>query len=490
MKANKILIIGLDGATWELLSPWIEEGILPTIRHLIREGVGLTLLSTIPPYTPQAWTSLITGVNPGKHGILGFAIPKGNLLQKKLLNSTDIKSPILWDILNENGVSTGLINIPMTYPPRPVDGFMVTGMMTPSLESNFTYPPRLKDVLLNSIPNYVIDVPVGDRDRKSLSIIARIEKALEERAKVCFFLLKKFPVEFFFVVFETPDRLQHLFWKYLDCNSPLFSTKKGASIREKVKKIFKKLDQIIEELIEKWGQDALVILLSDHGFGPYEGIFYINNWLAEQGFLKKKNSMKSDIMANALKYLKLKKFAKYILPRKTLRDLKASTLESIDWTSSIAWSAPPPMQGIYIKKTIDSKNEIIAEIVSRLKEIKSSYSSDVLFKKIWRKEELYNGPYTHMAPDLILPGLDVGLDFSEALITRESIIWDFKNPRGNHRREGILIMYGKGVKTLGFLPHLKADIKDVMPTLLYYLGLHIPSHLEGSVLKNILTENF
>ena len=144
---RKVLVIGLDGATFDLLAPWIERGRLPTLARLIEEGVSGTLESTSPPISSAAWASFATGKNPGKHGIVDFVHPEENGYRVTIVNSKKRGSKALWNLISEAGGQVGVVGVPVTYPPEEVNGFMISGFLAPSSKSDYTYPPSLRQEL-------------------------------------------------------------------------------------------------------------------------------------------------------------------------------------------------------------------------------------------------------------------------------------------------------------------------------------------------------
>ena len=123
----KLLIIGIDGATLDLILPWVESEHLPTIGRLIKSGVHGDLASTLPPVTSPAWPTFMTGCNPGKHGVFDFIQPTGS--DFSLVNATKIKQPTIWQRLSSAGYRVGVLNVPVTYPPKPLNGFMISGIV-------------------------------------------------------------------------------------------------------------------------------------------------------------------------------------------------------------------------------------------------------------------------------------------------------------------------------------------------------------------------
>jgi len=224
---NKILIIGFDGVDPDLLDQLIKEGILPNFKKLIENGAYAHIKSSIPIITTVAWTSFITGKNPGKHGIFGFVNYKGDSFKLNILNSSDRKTEGIWKSLNSYGVSVGIFNLPSLYPPEEINKFMVCGMLTPNKNCRFTHPKELQEQLLKEIPDYEIDVGVikaayNSRD----TLLKNMYFLTEKRYEATKFLLKNYPCDVFISIITETDRMQHYFlndpkalrdyFKYLD----------------------------------------------------------------------------------------------------------------------------------------------------------------------------------------------------------------------------------------------------------------------------------
>src|ERR1051325_9352411 len=157
-KVPKVVVIGLDAATWTLINPWMAEGSMPNLAKLMQAGVSGSLQSVLPPITPPAWTSFMTGKNPGKHGIFNFIETEPGGYAMKYSNATSRRSPTIWKLLNDAGFSVGTMNIPFTYPPEKLNGFQISGMDTPSESSPFIHPPELRDELLPHLGQIHLDI--------------------------------------------------------------------------------------------------------------------------------------------------------------------------------------------------------------------------------------------------------------------------------------------------------------------------------------------
>ena len=261
------LVFGLDGATFELFDPWIMVGKLPVIGQCLREGTRSTLRSTPLSNSAQAWSSFITGKNPGKHGIYDFfeRVPDGYGV--RFLNASFRKGKSLWRLASDAGRRVGVMNVPITYPAEPVNGFLIPGLDAPGMDNRFAYPRGLMDEIDQQVGRYVLEAGIWGYIRRGKPEAA-LEKLLEMarvRTATASYLLKTKKWDLFVVVYTATDKAQHHFWKYIDPSRPEFlSTQPHGSA---ILQVYQQIDQGIARLIQAAG-DATVIVMSDHGAGP------------------------------------------------------------------------------------------------------------------------------------------------------------------------------------------------------------------------------
>jgi predicted AlkP superfamily phosphohydrolase/phosphomutase len=177
--SRKLLIIGLDGATFDLLDPLMDDGRMPNLRGLAAKGVRSDLLSVIPPVTPAAWTSFMTGKSPAKHGIFHFRQFDPLTGEERVHNSASISDTTLWEYMSAGGISVGVVNVPMTFPPLKVNGFLVSGVDTPSLREDYTYPPELKEEISFRFPNYGLLPALSFDSRSDRDFRAKVQRAID-----------------------------------------------------------------------------------------------------------------------------------------------------------------------------------------------------------------------------------------------------------------------------------------------------------------------
>ncbi|HID63217.1 MAG TPA: hypothetical protein EYP49_10820, partial [Anaerolineae bacterium] len=502
---------GLDGATWDVLDPWITDGSLPNLARLRHNGSWGVLFSSIPPISAAAWSTFMTGKRPGKHGIFHFIKLFDNNDstddKREIVNARSIKSSTLWDIMGHHDRKVALINVPMTYPPRPVNGFMITGLLTPRNASTFTYPPELS----REITDYVIDL---DRfiDKKpfqaahdpeviapTLSLVQEFRDMLEKRAKVSLSLMSSRPWDVFMVVFTGTDRMGHYLWPY-HRSADVDDSPETQELCHAVHQYYTRLDEIVGELVERAGEDVTVIVMSDHGMGPtHTKRVHCNNWLYQRGWLSARTeSVRITNPDGWLRRLGLPrdKIGRVILRIPWLagsRLVKNATQKrpaaaDVDLEQSKAYCMPMhnTITGIRINLEGEGKTALLQEIVKELKKIVDPETEQPVVQQVYRGEDYYHGPYADNIPDIIVImkpdyGCNYRLSPYSSAVTKRPGALD----RGMHRLEGIFMVSGPAVvPNPGPLSGL--GIEDVAPTILYLMGLPVPSDMDGRVLTEIL----
>ncbi len=487
---RRVLVIGLDGATLDLIVPWAARGELPTFSWLMGEGAHGHLKSTMPALTPPAWTSSLTGKNPGKHNIFDFFVHERGSYKRRIVSARDRKSKAVWNILSECGKKVGVFNVPITYPPEEVKGFMVTGMLTPYVANNFTYPFELKDELLKMV-GYRIEKNLGDLLKgNEVDFLKNITETTENKNKALLYLLKKFEWDLFVGVFDALDSLQHFFWKYIDEQHPQYKELSTLPLRDAILNHYKQLDRLIAEILGTIEKEGSVIIYSDHGFGPLYKDVFLNNWLEEKGFLKLRWNVQG---------LRLRLYKKNtILPTKIKNRLVKDHFKYSKLISAINWKATKSyffsLSGQAIRLNVKAREPggMIAAgeeyenvrdlLVQELQELKDPETGEALVEKVFKREEIYSGDFVENAPDLLLSmkeGYTLQEGFGKDLIMPATQRHAIRS--GTHRANGILFMKGKGIRKGVFIE--SAEVVDIAPTLLYMMGLPVPHDMDGKVLK-------
>ena len=514
MSKERVLVLGLDGATFDLIIPFIEKGILPNLENLIKGGVSGDLESTIPPLTLPAWYSLATGKNPGKLGIFDL-VERRNYSYSTHPYSISLKEKSLWNYLNEHGYRTGILNFPGTFPPRKVDGFVVTGMLTPSERENYTYPSSLKAILNHLVGEYKLDVDqmmYSDED----AFLKDIFDVTTKRGKTAEYLIQNFDWSFLMVVFTSIDRIQHVMWKYIDQTHPQYDSKKAKRYSEYIKYYWRKLDTIIGKLIKKVGKETTIIIVSDHGFGPRNQTFYVNEWLRGRGYLKLKKAKRKSPLTKIAEYLYDRfgntMFYHYfigllqkLISRKFIYRFfyqfwsHEGMINKIDWKNTKAFSClhTSILGNIYVnlegrepEGTVIKENyeDVRNHIINDLKKLIDPKTGKQMNVKAYKREEIYYGPYTDQAPDIIF-SINNGECESDVRFGHTTIIRQGTNDvrqSGTHRDKGVFIAHGANIKQGHKIKGAK--IIDITPTLLHIFGVPIPKNIDGRVLKDIFKQ--
>ena len=492
---QKVLLLGIDGITYSVLDPAFEAGHMPNYKALLDRSASGILTSTVPPYTPPGWTSIFTGVNPGKHGIFGFTL--GNVQQSKGLVRLDrVTAPAIWNAMNAQGKRIGVFNIPMTYPAPAVDGWSVSGMLTPEgggqTPDNFTHPESLAAEIAELTGRYEIDIEVDyAEDWKSTQIIERLSKNLAAKRKALKHLLDKDPsLPLLFAVLEAPDRLMHVPYKYIDPRCEHYSRPEAAPIRERAWEFFDECDAMIGDMLAWAGDDAYVITMSDHGFGPKDKSVNVNVALREWGLLSVGGA---GAVTKSAGLRKLARRAKKALPKSVWQKAKGAAQGSIDWSRTKAFSAPIPQQGIYVNLEGREPNGSVPqseyegvrdEIIKRFTELMDPDDGKPVLDLIHKREDVIYGPQAVNAPDLFPVCREYSYELSDGLYS-PGILDDYRDlPRGFHHMDGVFGVAGPGIEARS---GLLASLYDITPTALYLAGCKIPE-VDGKVLTELLPQ--
>ncbi|KPL17771.1 MAG: hypothetical protein AMJ92_11060 [candidate division Zixibacteria bacterium SM23_81] len=508
---KRVILLGLDGGTFDLLKPWIQENLMPNLGKIMRQGTYGELASTVPATTPPAWSTCITGKNPGKHGIYDFRESFLRDRQRALVNSTSLRAKKLWHILADHGKQVGLVSVPLTYPPERVNGFVISGLLTPDSESVYTSPPELKEQLLKAIGDFVvnIDIPRYDTDalEDCLVFFRDILYSFQKRRDAFFHLMSQHQWDFFMIVFIFADRIQHLFWKYMDPTTKLYGTKRAIQLREKIRECYRAFDEMLGQLMAELDPETQLFIMSDHGFGPTRAWIYVNSFLARLGLLKLKPSKAiSKLIFCQAESLGETPWVKKLLPNKlqravrhrirTTRSTFRSEVESaIDWGQTKAFFASMASQGIFINTKRDGfglvepgqeYQQLRKFIKEKLLELKDPWTGDQVVDQVMFKEEIYSGPEAQFAPDLVFVARKYAYlgrhHFGSLKIIRSAE----NTPVGFHRSDGIFIARGSMIQEGKEIQG--ANIADIAPTVLYTLGLPVPDDMDGKCLREVFRE--
>jgi len=455
-----LLIVGLDGASYDLCERWIDErwieqGHLPNLARIKYEGKLVPLKSTIPSVSPVAWSTFMTGSNPGEHGVFGFFVPERPGPYEpptyfRPVNSGDCHGKRFWEKMNEAGLSTGIVGVPVTYPVQPVQGHMVAGLLAPHLSTpGATYPPGLSAEITAEVGPYRT-VPRGIYASGGEQLLMReLHTCLELRGRLAQYLLDNHRCDVHvFILYET-DVVQHKMWRFMDSSHPrydyLAAQRWGSAIRE----IYTHADSIVGQLMRQLGQQDSIIVVSDHGSGALHGTVHLNSWLAEEGYLVPNRGGKEWLLrfSAAHKFVQgctriLRQMG--VLGRISIdqkkRRLVASgflTADSINWKCSEAYSLG--FEGaIY---TVGENHAAITEkIAAGLKNLEEPDSGGPLVDSVCAAQDVYAGDWVEYGPSLILRLAGGRYNASQKMFAPQLV--STPTDSGTHSPTGILGAWG------------------------------------------------
>jgi len=491
MSEKKLIIVGLDGGTFDVIDPLIELGVLPNIKALKRAGAHGILKSVIPPQTGPAWTAIATGISPWKSGAYSFLMSHKNSWNFTTISSANLRDKAFWDLLAKDGLRIGIWNYPTLYPVYPINGFMVSGILGAS-NADITYPETLRDELTELAGDYKIYINHSSAKykNKDKKFIRDVTKLLEQNRKILNHLLDKKDWEVFFGVISASDFIQHYMWKHWDQKHPLHGDK-SQIYRQDFIKLWQKIDDIIGDVVKRSDEDTYLLILSDHGFGPISQTFYTNKWLEENGFLfKRKNhsyiNLKTRLLIKAAditrkidgifgtSFLKVSK--KFVNPV-SRRYFDGFDLEK---SSAVAARLSTTIEGIYI---LDESKK--SELTAKLKDAKDA-DGNLLNINVMEREQVCNGSSVAQAPDLFIT-----VDNLNCIISAQSDHQGscFKKSvdtsrTGSHRMNGMYIFKGPDIRRT----ELELSLLDIAPTVLYAFDKSIPLDMDGKPATELFTK--
>ena len=515
--SSRVFVLGWDGATWDILRPLMAEGRLPVLQSLIQKGVSGTLNSVFPPLSPVAWTTVMTGKNPGKHGVFEFVEHGHNPLAGRINTSRCIKSELVWETAGRFGKRTVAGAVPMSYPPRPAPGFYIGDFLSPADAKDFSSDPAAFDEMKKALGGtYRAWATVTHDGGHEADALADLTGFLKEHLAAVEYMATHHDWDLFMYDLMATDRIQHELWHAWD---PAHDKARGRDL-EKIRhgfvEFWETLDAGVGLILEKLGPDTNVILMSDHGFGPIEWYVNFNVWLLDEGLIQLQNSL----------YVKQKhwfyrrgvtpEWIYKIMTRLGLADQRVSRFQGgqdnfwdrlaqsaflsakhIDWSKTVAYA-----QGNFGQIFLNIKGRqpngcvdpadapaLIEKIKERLMMLKHPETGEPLVEKVYGREDLYNGPLIEMGPDLTVVLKDwnyrtIGL---HEFTTHKTISPAF-GPTGDHRLEGMIVGVGPAFEN-GASPN-GACLLDIAPTILHLLGVPLPDDMDGRVLTELLKPEF
>ena len=473
-----VYVVGLDGADWSLLRPWVEEGHLPTLARILDEGTSGDLKSTLPPVTFPAWKCYSTGKTPGKLGVYEWFAYDRQTNEISANDASDFRSREYWDVLADAGMRAGVVNMPTTHPPDADDGVFVVAGSPANERKKFTSPASLKDELLGEFPDYRVKPSLVLDEATPDELVAEARTLFEQRFDAATWLADEKDCELVHTTLFATDTLQHRLW-----NHP-----------EKLRAAYERVDELLTSLLDRDDCDS-VFLMSDHGFTEIDEIFLVNQWLLERGDLTIDESETRNLLATTgLTEERLKRLvdrfglvgiAQSLIPESLQRFFPSESGRVAIQDADIDWSKTKAVSlgrgPLYVNRDAFSGAEdvdgYVEELATDLEALETPDGGSVAHE-IHRPEDVYTGALPR-GPDLIVE-YATGVDAPEAIggdVFGETTEW-----LATHRRTGVFAAWGEDIAT----GNADLDLYDLAPTLLHYLGAPVPKDVDGDVRLEVL----
>jgi len=509
---QQIIVLGLDGATWRILDPFIRDGTMPRLAEARQAGAWGGWQSTVPPFSAQAWVSLMTGRNPAKHGVTDFWEAGEDRGQSAFVNSRLIQGEAIWDILGRQGKQIGVVNVPVTYPPPVVKGYVVSGLLTPAAAKDYTCPPALREEIGAAVGPYEPDP--YDPLRPGLELVKEFRYWMGQHEAAARYLLQSHPADVFINVVQALDQLQHLFWNDLAALTDE-TVAAPTEIREALRECYRVADEAIGHRLDSLDDETTLFIISDHGFGPARNFFHANRFLADHGYLtfaeeeaapSQRIFQRLGLTQQRLKdtvrradVLGLRRHVGRMARMGLARRLEAMAAIPLDWARTRAYAGSPASEGIFINLQGREPHGCVLpgaeyeavrdDILAALQELRDPATGRLVLAQVWRREELYDGPSLPKMPDIIFSFGDQPYLASDSLSATQTIApipADYL--QGRHCPEGVFLAVGAGIEPGNQVQG--ASVFDLVPTILNALDLPLPDDLDGRPLAEVFSDDW
>lgn len=513
---GKTIVVGLDGATFDLIKPWAAEGYLPVLNRILQEGAHGELASTVPPMTAPAWTAFATGCNPGKHRLYDWIAREPDSYRFTPVTALDGKAPTIYSLLSSYGRKVVSLNVPMTYPPEPVNGVLVSGMPAPSTDVRFTYPDNAYQDIVDAVGDYILYPDPGEAysDSGIDAFLKRLYRSADLRMQAFQYLRQREDPDFAMMVFNGTDTVSHAMWKFMDQTHPLHDPDRFEKYGNAIRDYYQYVDSLLGSIVQNLDEHTTLVVMSDHGFGPFHKFIHVNNWLIREGFMSIKAGAISRIKQALFQagfspmnvYNTLMRFGFGRLKREVVRGqgqdmLKTLFLsfEDVDWDRTVAYSLGNVGQ-IYLNvagrepsgcvQPGDDYERTRALIMDKLLDLRDPDSNERVVEAVYRREDIYHGDYLDKAPDIVfMPTRLEYFGFGEYEFGSHKVIEAMQRGiSGTHRMNGIFLAYGAAIK-----PGVEvqdASLVDLAPTILHLMSAPAPEHMDGRVLQEAIEPDF
>lgn len=478
-----LLVFGLDGATLDLVQPWAAAGHLPTLARLMAAGTVGPLRSTLPPVTAAAWTSFMTGRDPRHTGVYDFF--RGQAGRHNLISGVDVVDPTLWDLLSRAGLRAGVLNVPVTYPPRPLNGYLVPGLLSPD-QGQTTYPPNFLAPYRDELGPYRLTPTTLFQPGRETAFIADLNQVLETQIRYALCIARDHPSDFLMVHFLVTDIAQHALWRHLDSSHPWHDRAQAQRYGHAVRELFGRIDAALGQLLIRLPGDTTVMVMSDHGFGPLHHVVNLNNLFLAAGLLTLKAKPGVLLRHRLAQQRRLARIGWRLLRR---QGRKLLDFDDVDWSRTVAYSMGH-MGQVFVNLRGREPQGVVAlrdyeatltRVVEALETLRYPHSGLPLPSETLRGE---GGP--QHGPDLhvILDGYRA-VAYPQFVADGQIVTEQRHGNSGDHRLHGMFVAAGPDIRPGQRISD--ARIVDLAPTILHLLGVAAPANMDGRVLTEALT---
>src|SRR5919109_4007329 len=484
----RVLLIGWDGADWRILDPMLEAGILPNLAALIRRGARGTLMSTVPNHSWSAWPSFLTGVEPSNHGV--YDIFERTLGSRRQLPVTyhSIKEKTVLADLTAAGAAAVMTNLPLTFPPPMIDGKLVAGGVLPKWRP-FTHPEPLAQELERAGAPFPINgmswTTYRHRPEPFLQEAVELTRA---RTKANLHLLDTTDWRFAALVYVGTDRIQHCLAKYVSPDHPDYAELSGQPLAERVRDVYRLLDEGLGQILERAGDEDLVLFVSDHGFQSCTRAVHMDRLLEHLGFLRFRQASRA--VFGPMQWGRMRAVARKVYDKLGLHG-RVSLPQSVNWQKTMAYtSVRSTGEGVSInlagrepEGTVDPAEFEVTrdQIMDALASFEDPDTGSRVATKVLRREDVFRGRFAETAPDIVLePAQGYSLTHARAMV--EAADW----LSGDHRMDGVIAAAGPRVREDAF--DEPALLVDMAPTVLAALEVPASVNHDGRVLSRLVGE--
>ena len=437
---SKVFVISIDGVPYSFLQQHIDNGCFPNFKRFLQFGDCKRMNSVQPTISSVAWSSYMTGKNPAKHNIFGFVDQKPGTHDIYIPTSVNMTSDTIWDIMSRSGKKVFVMNVPVTYPPRAVNGIMIGCFLCTQIEkiaSPASVSSELKEM------GYKIDADAWIARENLDKFLDEVNLALEKRVEAMFHYMDKEDWDFFQTHIMETDRMNHFFWEHMERDDPKYT--------KAFFDFYRRVDEILGEVEHKIGEDVEFIVLSDHGFCTIKKEVYLNNYLAEADVLRfKRTPPKSldDMHPESLGYS--------LIPGRIFVNLQGREPNG---------SVPP--------EKYEETREQLTEVLLNLRE---KDTNEPIIREVLKKEDIYEGQNVNSAADLIAVPHD-GFDLKGNV--NKDVFGEKGSLVGMHTFEDSLLY----IRNRDLLKkHNEFWVGDLAPTILKMMNLPVPTDMDGVAL--------